>query len=145
MPPTLCEISIGMVLGDTSLFKYSKRSGIKFEQGSQQREFLFHLFSLFSNYTFVDVPGQRLHFSSLHIKSFWFKTFSHYSFTGLWNLFYKLGKKILAENLIKEFLTPIAFAFWVMCDGSLQRCKKVWIIHTSCFTQSENAKEFFEK
>lgn len=78
-----------MILGDGSLFKKSHHSGIKFEQGYKQKEFLYHLFDLFSLYTFMDVPGQRIDLHSKRkglVKSFWFKTFSHYSFTELRHL-----------------------------------------------------------
>ena len=106
LPGLLCDISIGMVLGDASLFKYSHHSGIKFEQGFQQKEFLFHLYNLFSNYIFMEAPGQRLDLPSKKITFFWFTFFSHYSFTTLWERFYKNGKKVIPENLIKDPCWP---------------------------------------
>lgn len=44
-----------MVLGDGSLLRSSKESGIKFEQGYKQKEFLYHLFDLFSKYAFMEM------------------------------------------------------------------------------------------
>lgn len=49
-----------MALGDGSFFKYINNSGIKFEQTYKQKDFLYHLFNLFSGYTFMDTPGQRI-------------------------------------------------------------------------------------
>jgi hypothetical protein len=138
LPPLLTDTAIGMILGDAGIFKKSKKSGIKFEQSFQQKDFLFHLFTLWDLYTFMEMPGQRLDHKSQTIKSFWFKTFSHYSFTLLWENFYKNGKKVLPDNLILNSLTPLGFAYWIMCDGSLQKCKKVLIIHTQGFTKEEN-------
>lgn len=141
LPKNLFNICIGMILGDGSLFKKSHHSGIKFEQGYKQKEFLYHLFDLFSLYTFMDVPGQRIDLHSKRkglVKSFWFKTFSHYSFTELWHLFRRNEKKEISENLITDYLTPIGFAYWIMCDGSLQKSKNCLIIHTQSFTKLEN-------
>ena len=141
LPKKLFDISIGMILGDGSLFKRSHHSGIKFEQGYKQKEFLYHLFDLFSDYTFMEKPSQRIDLNPEKqgsIKSFWFRTFSHYSFTELWNLFHKNSKKEICKNLITDYLTPIGFAYWVMCDGSLQKSKNCLIIHTQGFTKSEN-------
>ena len=141
LPENLFNICIGMILGDGSLFKKSLHSGIKFEQGYKQKDFLYHLFNIFSRYTFMDVPGQRIAFDKegkVFIKSYWFKTFSYYSFTELWNLFCKNGKKEIFENLITKHLTPIGFAYWVMCDGSLQKSKNSIVLHTQGFTKLEN-------
>ena len=141
LPENLFNICIGMILGDGSLFKKSLHSGIKFEQGYKQKDFLYHLFNTFSKYTFMDVPGQRISFDKEgkpFIKSHWFKTFSYYNFTELWNLFCKNGKKGIVENLINKHLSPIGFAYWVMCDGSLQKSKKEILIHTQGFTKFEN-------
>jgi len=61
------------------------------------------------------------------IKNLWFKTFSHYSFTEIWNLFYiktdssNKFVKIIEEGLIKNHLTAKGLAYWVMGDGSLKK------------------------
>ncbi len=87
----------------------------------------------------METSGQRLDHKSQTIKSFWFKIFSHYSFTLLWEKFYKNGKKVIPDNRILKFLTFLGFAYWIMCDGSLQKCKKVCLIHKRGFTEEENS------
>lgn len=139
---TLFGVCVGMILGLASLFKSSRNAGIKFEQGYKQKEFLAHLFELFHDYTFMSTSGERINLRGKRkglVKSFWFKSFSHPSFTELWNLFLKDGKrKSIYENLITEHLTDFGFAYWVMCDGSLQKDRNCLILHTQSFTRSEN-------
>ena len=96
----------------------------------------------------MEKPGIRLHLRGIlqgKQKSFWFKTFSHKSFTRLFTLFYQqknikntYSKKI-RENLILDFLTPRGLAYWIMCDGSLQKDKKTIILHTQKFSLKENS------
>ena len=152
MPPLLTDTAIGMVLGDAGIFKKSKKSGIKFSQSFQQKDFLFHLFTLWDLYTFMEMAGQRLDHKSQTIKSFWFKTFSHYSLNLLWEIFYKNGKKVLPDNLIVNSLTPLGFAYWIMCDPSMRRKgqklikieEKGYSLHTSFIPSKpyRNVKRF---
>lgn len=158
LPPinqNLKEIAIGMVLSDACMYKKSTQALIKFEQGYLQKDFLFHLFEIFKFYCFMEEPGKRKNLEDSRkdlIKSFWFKTFSHYSFTEIWNLFYvkfedKFIKKI-QEGLIKNNLTAQGLAYWIMGDGSLQSDKKTMILHTQSYTENENlilSKELNEK
>lgn len=194
------EIAVGMVLGDASIQKRGKHAHIKFEQGKKQKEFLEHLFDVFKNYCFMMQPGERHYimekglFSDISkqsekqknnqetIKSFWFRTFSHKSFTEVWKLFYfaedisqlklendsqnavavvsqkqesfltackalkekqcilksERNKKSISFDLVNNFITPISFAYWVMCDGSLDRSKKSLTLHTQGFSFREN-------
>jgi hypothetical protein len=43
---------------------YYNNSTSQFEPGYKLKEFLFHLFILFSIYTFMDMPGQRIDLDS---------------------------------------------------------------------------------
>lgn len=130
-----------MILGDAPLFKVSREGGIKFEQGYKQEEFLYDLFDLFSGYTFIRAPGLRIDLHSSRkglVKSLWFKTFLHPSFTELYTLFDKAKKKEISENWIADWLTPRGFAYWVMCHGSLQKGQSQLILHTQILSKAEN-------
>ena len=148
LPCSLFEVAVGMLLGDACMYKVSKQAYIKFEQGSKQKLFLMHLFSIFKTYCFMGKPGTRLHLRGIYKgkeKSFWFKTFSHTSFTKIFILFYikkhtkNTYSKKIRENLIFDFLTPRKLAYWVMCDGSLQKDKKTIILHSQGFSLQENS------
>ena len=71
------------MLGDAYMYKISKNSKIKFEQGYKHKEYLYHLFNLFKNYTFHDEPYIRYEIRGPRkglIKSFSFRTFTHPTF-----------------------------------------------------------------
>ena len=150
--PELREVAIGMILSDACMYKKSSQALIKFEQGYKQEAFILHLFSLFKLYCFMSEPGRRIAKGGSRnglTKSFWFKTFSHYSFTEIWNLFYNdsaEGKKKIMKNLIFNNLSAIGLAYWVM--GSLHADRKTMILHTQSYTKAENlilSKELNEK
>lgn len=48
------------------------------------------------------------------------------------------NKKQIRLDLVNNFIIPISFAYWVMCDGSLDRSKKSLILHTQGFSFREN-------
>ena len=59
-------------------------------------------------------PGKRIGIRGDRkdlVKSYWFKTFSHPSFTEILNLFYKNNTKYIQPNLIKDNLTPRGLAY----------------------------------
>lgn len=140
LPPDLFQVVLGMVLCDASVFKQSIDAGVKFEQGYKQQAFILHVFNLLETYRFMLVLGVRI--EPAHsaragkIKSYWFKTFSHPSFTAIWNLLYVNGVKIVQPGLILNHLTEVGFAYLVMCDGSLSGNSLT--LHTQGFTRSEN-------
>ena len=140
LPQHLFDVTIGLVLGDAGMFRVSTEAGIKFEQGYAQEAFLRHIFDLFATYSFMLIPGKRLELRGSReglIKSFWFKTFSHYSFTVIWDLFYLNRVKVIRAGLVLKYVTPVSLAYWLtMCDGSLNG--NSMIIHSQRFTEQEN-------
>jgi hypothetical protein len=143
LPSELMEVAVGMVLSGACMYKVSTHALIKFEQGYLQEAFLLHLFEIFKLYCFMEAPGRRIELKGPRqglTKSLWFKTFSHYSFTAIWNLFYSQcdGKKIIQKGLVLNYLTPIGLAYWVMGAGSLQKDQKTMILHTQSYTRVEN-------
>lgn len=130
-----------MILGDATMYYVSREALLKFEQGVKQKEFLFHLFEVFSRYCFMTEPEIRFE-NETRVKSYWFKTFSFPDFTTLFLLIHEKRnerwKKTIKEGLIRDYLTPKGFAYWIMCDGSLQRDKQTLILHTQSFSLEEN-------
>ena len=119
LPLKLFDIAIGCMLGDACMYKISKNSKIKFEQGYKHKEYLYHLFNLFKDYTFQDEPYIRYEIRKDLIKSFSFRTFTHPTFNSIWELYMKNGEKRIESNLIRNYLSPIGLAYWIMDDGSL--------------------------
>jgi len=80
----------------------------------------------------MEAPGRRIELRGPRqglTKSFWFKTFSHYSFTAIWNLFYTQCKdkvvKTIQKGLVLNHLTPIGLAYWVMETGLCKKIRKL--------------------
>lgn len=42
------------------------------------------------------------------------------------------------SDFLQTVLTPRVLAYWIMCDGSLQKNKKTLILHTQGFTKEDN-------
>lgn len=141
LPQDCFETAVGMILGDATMYYVSHNALIKFEQGVKQKEFLFHLLDLFSRYCFMSEPGIRFE-KDQSVKSYWFKTFSFPDFTDLFFLFVQKmnekWKKTIRKGLIRDYLTPKGLAYWIMCDGSLQKDKLTLILHTQSFSLQEN-------
>jgi hypothetical protein len=54
----------------------------------------------------------------------------------------------MEEGLVRDFLTPKGLAYWIMCDGSLQKDNRTLILHTQSFSLEENtvlARELNQK
>lgn len=115
--PILFQLCLGIALSDASMYRVSRHSYIKFEQGKMQKEFLFHLFDQIKDYTFIEIPGIRIDKNKIAEKSFWFKTFSHPTFSTIYNLFYKhdenknIRKKTISKNIIKNYLEKEGFSY----------------------------------
>src|SRR5947208_560690 len=103
-----------MVLSDATMYKVSHEALIKFEQGFLQLEFIQHLFDKFKDYCFMLSPGHRLYKTGPkkgQIKSAWFKTFSHSSFTMIWNLFYIDNVKTIQPGIILNYINALGLAY----------------------------------
>lgn len=130
---------LGIVLSDATIYYISKEALIKFEQGVNQKEFLYHLFDRCKIYCFIIEPGKRYDkWNKNCIKSYWFKTFSHASFSIIWNIVYNQKKKSIYSGIILKYLTHEGLAYWVIGDGSLHREGRVLTLHTQGFSKEEN-------
>ena len=127
IPPLKQELfhcAVGIILGDATMSKAHREAHIKFEQRYKQKEFLDHLFQLFKGYCFMESPQKRLELRGERagqVKSYWFKTFSHGTFTDLYSQFYRAKKKCINKTFLEGGLTERGFAYWVMSDGSLEK------------------------
>lgn len=139
LPPHLFDIVIGCLLGDACMYRVSKDTKVKFEQGYIHEEYLFHLFNLFKDYTFHEEPYTRHEIRGPRkglIKSYSFRTFTHTTFNPFWELFMNdKNKKIIRPNLVSNYLTAEGLAYWIMDDGSLNN--RTMIIHTQSYSQEE--------
>ena len=94
-----------------------------FEQGLVHKDYLFHLYELFSSYCRSApkitnrLPDKRT--GNIYTRVT-FNTYSLPCFNELYNLFYFEGKKLIPSNLA-DLLTPLGLAYLAMDDGSLNK------------------------
>jgi hypothetical protein len=115
----LFEISIGVLLGDASIQTQDggKTYRLKFTQSQNKHsDYLRHLHSQFHDWVLSDpaLDNER------HMLNF--QTLSHSEFTKLAEIFVldsqgKLCKKHIKPLFVENYLTPRAFAYWIMDDG----------------------------
>ena len=107
------EVLIGLILGDAHLEKslngFSYR--IKIEQSEKKEEYIYHLYSIFKDWT-ASAPKKNR--NNIYFQSRYSNTLLFYG-----NQFYKNKKKIVPK-IIYKFLTPISIAYWYMDDGSIK-------------------------
>mgnify|MGYP004505146133 CR=1 FL=1 len=103
----LFQLILGMVLSDATMYRVSNEALVKFELHfvrADQKEFLFHLFGAeCKEYCFMTEPGIRKHIHGTkqgEVKSYWFKTFSHKSFSIIWDLFYDTSNGVTKKTFL---------------------------------------------
>lgn len=129
------EVSVGCILGDSSIIKRGKQPYLKFEQGYKHKEYLYHLYSIFKLYCSSE-PKIRYNKNGT-IKSYYFRTVAHTAFLELHNQFIVNTKKTVCDNTVKLHLSARGLAYWIMDDGSLQTNKKAITSHTQGFSKTE--------
>lgn len=133
----LKSVAIGMILSDATILKSGKYALIKFEQSRDQYFFVHQLFYLFKPYTFSHHINVRWDKHKNTVKSFYFKTFNHQMFFDLYNLFYIDGKKVITQEILDK-VDYVAFAYWIMGDGSFKSRDNILVLHTEGFSKEEN-------
>lgn len=142
LTPFLAEVLIGLLLGDGCMqAPISKIGGhrLTIRHSMSQYDYLLHLHDLFE--AFVVKPphissnldkrtGVTYHWCNLH-------TLSFLCFAPYRALFYNdLRIKIIPSNL-KEILTPVGLAYWIMDDGVFHKSSGGFYLSTNSFTLAE--------
>lgn len=136
---------IGMIISDATIALHGKYAYVKFEQSKEQYFFIYHLFYIFKQYTFLHDIGVRFN-KDKTIKSFYFKTYSHPTFLDLYNIFYINGKKTITLEVLQQ-IDEVVLAYWIMGDGSMNKRDNRLVLHTESFGIDVNTtiSEFLNK
>lgn len=114
----LLEISIGVLFRDCTIQKNTSKSvekyRLKFLQSANHKEYIYHLHSQFKDY----VKTQPFFNSERNTYSF--QTIFHSDFKQLADIFLdEKGKKVIKPFFLKNIISPITLAYWLMDDGGL--------------------------
>jgi hypothetical protein len=135
----LKQILVGLLLGDLYAYKECVNAKLRFKQGAIHKEYLFHLFELFSSYcpsgckTTNAAPDKR---TGKVYEGIYFNTYSLPCFAEFYDLFYPEGKKVVPYN-IGELLTPLSLAYWICDDGTFVSGRNITYLCTESFLESD--------
>lgn len=141
LSPDLKAILVGLLLGDLYARKRTKTGNtlLMFEQGTVHKDYIYHLYDLFSNYCRTApklktrAPDKR---TGVIYSSISFQTYSLPCFNELFHMFYLEGRKVVPSN-IAELLTPLSLAYLICDDGSWAKSLKRVVLYTNSFTLEE--------
>ena len=123
------QVAIGIMLGDASLQTQDggKSYRLKVLQGDKNKDYLFHLCTVFSRWI-LSPPSPQNRQSKItgrNLKAWGNQTISHKGFNILAKIFLdERGKKRISPNLVKEHLTDRGLAYWLMDDGGKSNYNK---------------------
>lgn len=124
------SIIVGSLLGDGTMRigKGARNANFKVEHGLEQKELVFWKYKELKNFVFTEpkISFRYREDGSKYSKSWWFRTIRHPELTEIYNMFYlkegyRTGKKIISDIYLRSHFNPIAFAVWIMDDGSFNR------------------------
>jgi len=126
-------------LGDLYCEKAKGRvnARLHFIQGVIHKDYLLHLYGLFSSYcgtapkTRIPAPDKR---TGKVYSAISFKSYSLPCFNELYHLFYPAGIKVLPLN-IAELITPLGLAYLICDDGSFEEGRGSVVLSTNSFTR----------
>lgn len=110
-----------------------------FKQSLDKKEYIYHLFDLFSGYSNMDAPNHKDYFDKRTNKvytSIVFNTYSLPCFNYYHELFYVNGVKIIPLN-IGQLLTAESLAYWAMDDGCKHNSGFYFCTDSYTFTEVE--------
>jgi Cytochrome c oxidase subunit III/LAGLIDADG DNA endonuclease family len=115
------SLLIGSLLGEGTMERDGNGSRFCFYQEKSHGEYLLwlHQFLYYRGYSKEDIPRLQTRVD-IHNKLryiYRFRTFTFSSFNSIYDAFYSSGKKIIPQNLIEEFISPLFLAVWIMDDG----------------------------
>lgn len=114
------SIIMGSMLGDGFMEREGDGSRLAFYQEKSNGEYLLWLHkTLFDlGYCKKDIPQIQTRLNSTGNLSYFyrFRTFTYSSFNWIYDGFY-VNKRKVVPNFLKDYLSPLALAVWIMDDG----------------------------
>jgi len=143
------EYLFGSLLGDDCIHKPKdgKYPSLQVAHSIKQREYVGWKYNIWSQIVPsgikrnipIKTAGRIYYMDS-------FRTAAHPGFTEFFEMFYKDGRKIVTEEILRN-LTPFSLAVWYMDDGYYKRDRGRAQLSTNSFTHEENVtiKKYFEE
>lgn len=152
------SVLVGSLLGDGTLRTglRAANANFKVEHGLKQKEYVFWKYEVFKEWV-TTPPKMSVRYDENRLpyeKSWWFRTLRHPEITIFHEKFYVGGIKIVPQD-IENFLDPIAFAVWIMDDGSLSKgkidistysfkLKEIWLLQKTIFNRFSLKSSYYK-
>lgn len=152
------SVLVGSLLGDGTLRtgKRAVNANFKVEHGLKQKQYVFWKYEVFKEWV-TTPPKISLRYDKFGVpyeKSWWFRTLRHPEITLFHKKFYPKGLKIVSRD-IENFLDPLAFAVWIMDDGSLNKnridistysfkLKEIWLLQKAIFNRFSLESNYYK-
>ena len=152
------SVLVGSLLGDGTLRTglRAANANYKVEHGLKQKDYVFWKYEVFKEWV-TTPPKISLRYDELRLpyqKSWWFRTIRHPNITLFYKKFYSDGIKIIPED-IENFLDPLAFAVWIMDDGSLNKgridistysfeLKEIWLLQKAIINRFSLESNYYK-
>lgn len=131
------DFLIGTLLGDGGVYPHGRKNkSYRFSVGhcEEQKDLLLWKKIMLGN--FVNVIQKNIDKRNNSIM-YAFNTVVHHEFKFYRDLFYEGNIKVIKENLINYFKSPLSLAVWIMDDGYLNKNVNLRF-HTEGFTYKEH-------
>ena len=144
------QFLIGTLLGDGTLYlsKRNTNARLKIQHSEKDKEYLKFKYFVLKNFVTGKIMEEKNFNKKIkkHYSSLSFITTTHPEFTEFHKLFYKKGKRVVANEILNK-LTPFALAIWIMDDGYYNKVGKFIELYTMSYTYKEHLmlRNWFEK
>jgi hypothetical protein len=122
------EFVAGSLLGDGTLLRTTAGWCFRVHHGLSQQWYVEHKYRFLEAY--VQSPPRRSG------KAYYFRTVTHPEFSTYREQFYRSNEKIVPVELLRERLTGLGLAIWLMDDGSADG--RAVRLNTQSFSHEEN-------
>ncbi len=122
------EFVIGSLLGDGTLLRTTAGWCFRVHHGLEQRSYVEFKHRLLEDY--VQSPPRQSG------RAYYFRTVTHPEFSKYREYFYETNRKVVPIDLLREQLTGLGLAIWLMDDGSADG--GAVRLNTQSFSRDEN-------
>jgi LAGLIDADG DNA endonuclease family len=122
------ELVVGSLLGDGTLLKTTSGWCFRVHHGLKQRSYVDFKHQFLREYV-QSQPRQSG-------RAYYFRTITHAAFSDYRERFYQGNRKVIPIDLLREQLTGLGLAIWLMDDGSADG--EAVRLNTQSFSRTEN-------
>ena len=122
------ELVTGALLGDGTLLRTTSGWCFRVHHGLAQRRYVDFKYDLLREY--VQSPPRQCG------SAYYFRTVTHPAFSDYREYFYRSNRKVVPIELLREQLSDLGLAIWLMDDGGADG--SAIRLNTQSFTESEN-------